>query len=69
MPTTFEVELPADLDRLRLPPAVADRLQSLHDKQDAGQQLTPAERDEAQGLVDLAEFMSLLKLRAKRVAP
>lgn len=69
MTTTFEVELPADLDRLRLPRAVADRLQSLLDKQDAGQPLTPAERDEAQGLVDLAEFMSLLKLRAKRVAP
>ena len=38
-----------------------DRLQNLLDKQDAGEELTVAERDEAAGLVDLAEFLSLLK--------
>jgi hypothetical protein len=34
MTLTLEVELPADLDRFRLPAAVAARLQSLLDRQD-----------------------------------
>lgn len=68
MTTTFEVDLPADLDRFRLPSAVASRLQSLLDRQDAGESLTPAERDEARGLVDLAELLTLLKLRSQRAS-
>jgi hypothetical protein len=35
------------------------------DKQDGGQALTAAERREAEGLVEEAEFLSLLKLRAR----
>jgi hypothetical protein len=68
MTTTFEVDLPPDLEDFRLPVALADRLQTLLDKQDAGQELTVSEQAEAQGLVDLAEFMSLLKLRARRIS-
>jgi hypothetical protein len=68
MPLTIEVELPADLARFRLPPAVAARLQYLLDRQDDGQALTDAERDEAEGLVALAELLTLLKLRAERAA-
>jgi hypothetical protein len=68
MTLTLEVELPDDLDRFRLPAAVAARLQWLLDRQDAGQPLTSAERDEAEGLVNLAEFLTLLRLRAERLS-
>ena len=68
MTLTLEVDLPADLARFRLPQAVAARLQSLLDRQDSGQLLTPQEREEAEGLVDLSEFLSLLRLRAERMA-
>jgi len=69
MTLTLEVELPADLDRFRLPEAVHARLQSLLDRQDGGQPLSPEERAEAEGLVNLAEFLTLLKLRAERLPP
>jgi hypothetical protein len=69
MTVTLEVDLPDELARLRLPDAVAGRLQALLDRQDAGQPLTPAERAEAQGLVDLAEFLTLLRLRREHAAP
>lgn len=62
----LEIELPADLQRLQLPDAVDSRLQDLLDRQDRGEPLTPRERSEAEGLVSLAEFLSLLKLRAER---
>jgi hypothetical protein len=42
-------------------------LQTLLDRQDAGQSLTTQEREEAKGLVDLAEFLALLRLRAARM--
>jgi hypothetical protein len=69
MTVTLELDLPDELSRLRLPAAVAARLQALLDRQDAGQPLSPDERDEAQGLVDLAEFLTLLRLRKQRTAP
>jgi hypothetical protein len=69
MTLTFEVDLPNDLTRFRLPAAVAARLQTLLDRQDSGQLLTSQERDEAEGLVDLAEFLTLLRLRAERMTP
>ena len=59
MTLTLEVDLPADLARFRLPEAVAARLQSLLDRQDSGQPLTAQEREEAEGLVNLAEFLTL----------
>jgi hypothetical protein len=63
-----ELELPEDLEGIRLPPGVNERLQSLLDRQDLGETLTPGERKEAEGLVNLAEFLSLLRLRALRAS-
>jgi len=64
----IEVELPADLARFRLPEGVNQRLQALLDRQDSGNDLTDAERREAEGLVNLVELLSLLRLRAQRAA-
>ena len=68
MTVTVAIEPSTDLARLVLPAAVNDRLQSLLDRQDAGQPLTPAERAEAEGLSDLADFLSFLRLRTERAA-
>ncbi len=64
----IELELPADLEQLRLPAGVNQRLQELLDHQDTGEDLTPAERKEAEGLVNLAELLALFRLRAQRVS-
>jgi hypothetical protein len=69
MTMTLEVDLPADMDQFRLPEAVGARLQTLLDRQESGQPLTPQERNEAEGLVSLAEFLTLLRLRAERLNP
>ncbi|MFO0928649.1 MAG: hypothetical protein U0736_16770 [Gemmataceae bacterium] len=69
MTVTVELEVPADLARLHLPDAVAARLQALLDRQDAGQPLTADERAEAEGLVHLADLLTLLRLRAERRRP
>lgn len=62
-----EIEMPSTLIQFTLPPGVNERLQSLLDRQDQGEQLTRSERREAEGLVDLAEFLSLLNLRSNRI--
>ena len=69
MPQTvaIEVKMPNDLAEFRLPPGVNARLQQLLDKQDSGRRLRAAERLEAEGLVNLAEFLTLLRLRAERL--
>jgi hypothetical protein len=64
----IDLEMPADLEQFKLPKAVDERLRSLLDKQDRGGDLTPAERMEAEGLVNLAELLSLLRLRAQRAS-
>jgi len=61
------VEIPIELTQFQLPQAVQERLQGLLDRQDEGQELSPSERQEAEGLVELAEFLSLLRLRSNRV--
>ena len=66
-PVVIELEMPADLKRFTLPRGVKQRLNTLLDRQDGGALLTSEERVEAEGLVDLAELLSLLKLRAQRV--
>jgi hypothetical protein len=68
MTLALEVDLPADLARFRLPDGVATRLQTLLDRQDSGQPLTPQERAEAEGLVNLSELLTLLRLRAERMS-
>lgn len=64
----IELHVPADLARFALPPGVQTRLRDLLDRQDGGQPLTAAERSEAEGLVNLAELLSLLRLRTERAA-
>jgi hypothetical protein len=44
----IELEMPDDLARFRLPAAVNKRLQALLDRQDGGERLTAAERNEAE---------------------
>jgi hypothetical protein len=62
------LDMPCDLETFRLPPALDRRLQELLDRQDSGEMLTEEERQEAEGLVDLAELLSLLRIRAERAA-
>ena len=57
-----------DLKEFRLPKGVDHRLQELLDKQSCKGKLSSAERREAEGLVDLAEMLTLLRLRAERAA-
>ena len=61
----IEIELPTELEKFTLPEGVNQRLQALLDRQDQGEQLTPAERQEAEGLADLAELLLLLRLRTR----
>lgn len=61
------IEIPVELTLFQLPEGVRERLTSLLDRQDAGEGLTQAERQEAEGLVELSEFLSLLRLRSQRV--
>ena len=63
-----EIEVPEDLESFRLPKGVDKRLQDLLDRQDRGEALTPPERTEAEGLVNLAELLSLLRLRTRRIS-
>jgi len=63
----LKIEVPGDLAKLRLPKGVEKRLHLLLDKQDHGETLSAAEKREAEGLVDLEELLSLLRLRSRRV--
>jgi hypothetical protein len=69
MTLTLDVNLPGDLERLTLPKAVEARLHELLDRQDGGATLSTQEREEAEGLVNLSELLTLLRLRAERLAP
>jgi hypothetical protein len=64
----IELDIPSDLEKFTLPEGVNQRLQYLLDLQDQGKGLTSAERKEAEGLIELAEMLSLLKLRAERAS-
>jgi len=68
-PVSLSLELPDDLAKLRLPRGVQARLDQLLDKQDRGETLSADERAEAEGLVDLSDLLSLLRLRAERLRP
>jgi hypothetical protein len=65
---TIELEMPDDLKQFRLPKSVDRRLQELLDKQSRLGKLSAAERREAEGLVDVAEMLTFLRLRAERAA-
>ena len=51
-----------------LPHAVAARLRSLLDKHKAGKHLTAAERAEAEGLLDIAEYFVVQRMRRRLAA-
>ncbi len=61
------IEIPIELTQFQLPQAVQDRLDLLLDRQDEGYPLSLSERQEAEGLVELAEFLSLLSLDSTRL--
>lgn len=63
----LDVELPGDLARFKLPAGVGQRLTELLEKQDAGEGLTERELTEAEGLVDLADTLTYLRLKLERV--
>jgi len=63
----IKLEVPDELEQFHLPAGVNARLQELLDRQDRGMRLTVAERREAEGLVNLGEMLTLLRLRAERV--
>jgi hypothetical protein len=65
--TTEVIEIPIELTHFQLPEAAYSRLQFLLDRQDAGEVLIPSEKNEAKGLVELAEFLSLLHLRSEKI--
>ena len=65
----LEIEVPEDLARLHLPEGVDRRLHALLDKQDGGTPLSPDEQAEADGLVDLADLLTLLRLRISKSTP
>jgi hypothetical protein len=65
----FEIEVPGDLARLHLPEGLDRRLQTLLDKQDGGTALSADEQAEAEGLVDLADLLTLLRLRSSKSQP
>jgi hypothetical protein len=64
----LEIDVPEDLARFHLPPGVQQRLQALLDKQEGGSSLSLAEQAEAEGLVNLAEMLTLLRLRVERLS-
>jgi hypothetical protein len=66
MTQTISLELPGDLAQFKLPAAVDHRLTELLDRQDVGQTLTQQEQAEAEGIIDLAEMLTLLSLKAQK---
>ena len=64
----LDIDLPGDLARFQLPASVDERLTALLDKQDTEAGLTAHEQREAEGLVDLAETLTYLRLKAESAA-
>lgn len=61
----MQLTIDSEILKFELPPAVQSRLQELLDRHDQGIELSSAERAEAEGLVELAEFLTLIRLRSK----
>lgn len=68
MTVLVELELPKDMQKFRLPAALKKRLNDLLDRQDRTGKLPPQERREATALTELAELLSLVRLRAELAA-
>lgn len=65
MTILLELHLPKDLQKFRLPAALKERLQDLLDQQDRDGKLSTKERREATALADLADVLSLMRVRAE----
>ena len=62
------IEIPVELTHFQFSEGVKYRLNSLLDRQDAGEILSESERHEAKGLVELMEFISLIRLRVQQTS-
>lgn len=65
MTVLVELELPKDFRHFRMPAALKDRLAELLDRQDQTGKLSAKERREAAALANLADILSLMRLRAR----
>ena len=61
----IQLDLPKDWRTFRMPRGLQSRLQELLDRRDEVGKLTRRERQEANGLVELAEMLTLMKLRVR----
>lgn len=59
------IQVPEELEFFQFPESLNRRLHDLLDKQDAGEILTPEERSEAEGLVEVAQMISVLRGRTE----
>ncbi|MBK8090795.1 MAG: hypothetical protein IPK32_02030 [Verrucomicrobiaceae bacterium] len=59
--------MPANMAKLRFPKALDNRLQFLLDEQSRKRKLTPAEKQVAEGLAEIAGILSILKLGAQKL--
>lgn len=62
---SVQLDLPKAWASFKLPRALDRRLTELLDKQDLEGKLTAKERKEAEALVELSEWLSFMKLRAR----
>ena len=63
-----QLDLPKDWRTFRMPRGLQVRLQELLDCRDEVGKLTRRERQEANSLVELAEMLTLMKLRVRLAA-
>ena len=63
-----QLDLLKDWRTFRMPRGLQTRLQDLLDHQDQTGKLTRRERPKANGLVELAEMLTLMKLRVRLAA-
>ena len=63
-----QLDLPKDWRTFRIPRGLQARLQELLDRRDEVGKLTRRERQEANALVELAEMLTLMKLRVRLAA-
>ena len=66
---TVELELPQDWKLFQMPVTLKARPNSLLDEQDKIGKLSKAEREEAQASIELADLLSLMKLRSRTRGP
>jgi hypothetical protein len=65
----INLEVLGDLAHLRLPGALGRRLHALLDQQDRGEELTNDERAAAEGLVEVADLLTLIRSRSDASTP